>query len=75
MKIYVKHGMIVDKCNEIISFKQTKWMEENISFETQKRNKAENDSEKDSYNLPNNAIYGKTMKKVRKRLILEVIEN
>ena len=40
LKFYVKHGMIVEKIHEIISFKQSKWLESYISFNTQKRNKA-----------------------------------
>ena len=40
LKIYFKHGMIVKKIHEIISFNQSKWLEKYISFITQKRNKA-----------------------------------
>ena len=66
--------MIVDKIHEIISFKQSKWLEKNISSNTQKRNKAKNDFEKDFYKLLNNAFYGKIMENVRNRLRLEFIE-
>ena len=38
--------MIVEKLHEIISFKQSKWLEKYINFNTQKRKKAENDFEK-----------------------------
>ena len=38
LKVFVRHGMIVDKIHEIISFKQSKWLEKYISFNTQKRN-------------------------------------
>ena len=72
-KFYVRHGMVVDKIHEIISFKQSKWLEKYINFNTQKRNRAKNDFKKDFYNLLNNAIYGKTMGKVRIRLRLEFI--
>ena len=61
LKVYVRLGMIVDQINEIISFKQSKWLEKYINFNTQKRNKAKNDFEKDFYKLLNNAFYGKTM--------------
>ena len=27
LKFYVRHGMIVDKIQEIISFRQSKWLE------------------------------------------------
>ena len=62
LKIYVRHGMTVDKVHEIISFRQSKWLEKYISFNTQKRKRAKNDSEKDFYKLLNNAFYGKNGK-------------
>ena len=68
LKFYVRHGMIVDKIHEIISFKQSSWLEKYKNLITQKRNKAKNDFEKDFYKLLNNAFYGKTMEKVKNRL-------
>ena len=47
LKFYVRHGMIVGKIHEKISFQQNKWLEKNISFNTQKRNQAKHDFEKD----------------------------
>ena len=35
LKFYVRHGMVVEKIHEIISFKQNKWLEKHISFHTQ----------------------------------------
>ena len=74
VKFYVRQGMIVDKVHEIVPFKQSKCLEKYISFNTQKRNKAENDFEKDFYKLLNNAFYGETMGNVRNRLRLDLIE-
>ena len=62
LKFYVRHGMIVDKVHPIISFKQSRWLEKNISFNTQIRNKAKNDFDNDFYNLLNCVLwknYGK----------------
>ena len=73
LKFYVRHGMVVDKIYEKISFKKSKWLEKYINFNTQKRNKAKNDFEKDFYKLLNNAFYGKTMENVRNRLNIEFI--
>ena len=67
LKFYVKHGMVVDKVHEIISFKQNKWSEKYITFNTQKRNQAINDFEKDFYKLHNNVFNGKTIENVRNR--------
>ena len=74
LKSYVRHGMIVDKIHEIISFKQSKWLEKFLSFKTQKRNKAINDFEKDFYKLLNNAFYGKTMENDRNGLKIKFIK-
>ena len=74
LKFYVRHGMIVEKIHEIISFKQSKWLESYISFNTQKRNKAKNDFEKDFFKLLVNAAFGKFLENVRNRLGLELIK-
>ena len=74
LKFYVRHGMIVDKVHEINSFKQSKWLENYINFNTQKRNQAVNDFEKDFYKLLIYAFYGKTMENVRNRLKIKIIK-
>ena len=68
LKFYIRHGMIVDKDHDIISFKQSRWLEKYINFNTQKRNQAVKDFKKDLYKFLNNAFYGKTMENVRNRL-------
>ena len=74
LKFYVRHGMVIEKIHEIISFKQSKWLEKYISFNTQKRNKAKNDFEKDFFKLLVNAVFGKVLEKLRNRLELELIK-
>ena len=74
LKFYVRHGMIVEKIHEIISFKQSKWLESYISFNTHKRNKAKNDFEKDFFKLLVNAAFGKFLENVWNRLDLELIK-
>ena len=68
LKFYIRHGMIVDKVHDIISFKQSRWLEKYINFNTQKRNEAVNEFEKDFYKLLKNAFYGETMENMRNRL-------
>ena len=74
LEFYVRHGMEVVKVHTVISFKQSKWLEKYISFNTQKRNKAKNDYERDFNRFLNNALYGKTMGDVRNRLKKEFIK-
>ena len=49
-------------------------MEKYINFNTQERNQAVKDFEKDFYKLLNNAFYGKTMENVRNRLKIKFIK-
>ena len=74
LKFYVRHGMIVEKIHEIISFKQSKWLESYISFNTQKRNGAKNEFQKDFFKFLVNAAFGKFLENVRNRLELELIK-
>ena len=74
LKFFVRHGMSVEKVHNVISFKQSRWLKKYISFNTQKRNKAKNDFEKDFYKLLNDAFYAKTMENVRNRLKIKLIK-
>ena len=73
-KLYIRHGLVVDEVHEIISFKQSKWLEKYININTQKRNQAVNDFEKDFFNLLNNAFYGKTMENIRNGLKIKFVK-
>ena len=73
-KFYVRHLMKTKKVHNVISFKQSKWLEKYIDFNTQKRNQAVNDFEKEFYKLLKNAFYGKTMENVRNRCKIEIIK-
>ena len=74
LKFYVRHGMVVEKLHEIISFKQSKWLESYISFNTKKRNKAKNEFEKNFFKFLVNAAFGKILENIRNRLELELIK-
>ena len=70
----MRHGMVVEKIHEIISFKQSKLLEKYITFNTQKRNKAKIDFEKDFFKILVNAASGMFLENVRNRLRLEIIK-
>ena len=71
LKFFVRHGMIVEKIHELVSFKQSKWLEKYINFINQKRSQAVNDLEKISVNYSITAFMAKTRKNVRKRCKIE----
>ena len=74
LKVYVRHGMKLKQIHRVPFFKQNKWLEKYIDFNTQKRNQAVNDFEKHFCKLLNNAFYGKTMENVRNRCKIEIIK-
>ena len=74
LKFYVRHGMVVEKIDEVISYKQSKGLERYISCNTQKRNRAKNDFERDFFKLLVNAAFGKFLENFRNRLDLELVK-
>ena len=46
-----------------------------IDFNTQKRKEATNDAHKNLFKLLNNAVYGKTMENLRKRMKIRIVKN
>ena len=50
-------------------------MKSYINFNIQKRKKSINESDKTFFKLMNNAIYGKTMENMRKRIKIRVVKN
>ena len=46
-----------------------------IDFNTQKRKEATNEADKNLFKLLNNAVYGKTMENMRKRIKIRIIKN
>ena len=65
LKTYFRHGMIVDKFHEILSFKESKWLERFIIDNTEKRNKVTIDFEKNFHKFLKISVYGKAMEKIR----------
>ena len=66
-------GLILEHIHQAIEFDQSAWMKEHKDFNTQLRTQARNDFEKDFYKLMNNAVFGKTMKSVRKHRNIKLV--
>ena len=68
LKYYLSKGVILKKVHKILKFKLSAWMKSYIDFNTQKREEATNEADKNLFKLLNNAVYGKTMENMRKRI-------
>ena len=75
LQYYLSQGLILKKIHKILEFKQSDWMKPYIDFNTQKRKEASNEADKNLFKLLNNAVYGKTMENMRKRIKIRITTN
>ena len=67
--------MKMTKFHKILKFKQSDWMKKYIDFNTEKTKNANNNYEKNFFQLMINSVYGKTMENLRKRVNVKLINN
>ena len=67
LQFYLTMGMRLKKVHRAIQFRQKRYLEPYIRYNSERRAKARNGFEKDFYKLKNNSLFGKTMEDVRKR--------
>ena len=72
---YLSLGLILTKVHRVISFHQKPWLKPYIDFNTEKRQKATSDHEKNFYKLLINSIFGKMMENVRRYKNVKLISN
>ena len=65
LKLYVDIGLKVTQVHRVLQFKQEKWLEPCISFNTSMRTQSKNKFEESFYKLMNNSCYGKTLESKR----------
>jgi hypothetical protein len=75
LKLYIKLGLVLKKVNRVLKFDQKPYLKEYIEFNSRQRAITKNDYEKSLFKLMNNAIYGKTMENVAKRIEVKLISD
>ena len=68
-------GIKLTKFRQVLKFKQSNWIKEYIEFNTEKSTNAANGFEKNFFKLMINRVYGKTIKNLRKRINVRLVNN
>ena len=62
----LNHGLILKKVHKVIQSNQVAWLKPYNDMNAKLSAEAKSDFEKDFFKLMNNAVFGKTMKNLRK---------
>ena len=72
LKQALNHELVLNKIHRVIKFNQKYLFKPYIKLNTELRQKAKDNSEKDFFKLMNNAVFGKTMENVKNIEILNL---
>ena len=75
-QLYLSLGIKLTKIHRVLTFEQSGWMKNYISFNIREKGKnATNDVDKDFFKKMINSVYGKTMENLRKRINVRLVNN
>ena len=73
IKQALNHGLKLKKGRKAIAFYQEAWLKPYIGMNTELRKKAKNDFEKDFYKLMNNAVFGRSVRNLRRHRDIKLV--
>ena len=73
LKQTLNHGLVLKKVHTMIQLNQKPWLKLYIDMNTKLKQKAKTNFEKDFFKQMNKAVFGKTMKNMRKHRNIKLV--
>lgn len=75
LKYFLEMGIVCSKIHHVIKFKQARFLESYINFNSIKRMESKTNFERDLFKLIVNSLYGKTIESLRGRINVEIVNS